>query len=99
MALEFDNGTETGTPRGRHYTIPERLFKTADGKIVPEADPEANSLFKPAGAKILMTEAIELGLVTEEEPVKDKSTGTKKAGTAENKQRKTPPKNKVKGGK
>lgn len=99
MPLEFETEAqaiersqkEGGGPR---YVIPERLYKTKDGEVVLEDDPEANSLFKRAGDDIPMAEAIELGLVTKEEPVKEKPAAKqadkpkdKKAPAAKNKSR------------
>jgi hypothetical protein len=99
MALEFETEAQAiersqQEGGGARYKIPERLFKTKDGEVVLEDDSEANSLFKRAGDTIPMAEAIELGLVTKEEPVKEKSAAKqadkpkdKKAPASKNKGR------------
>lgn len=95
----MDIETGTRSANGRRFEISERLFKTPDGRVVQEGDPEANSLFKRAGQSIPMQEAIALGLVEKEEPVKDKPAQTKQAAKPADKQKKVQPKNKAKGGK
>lgn len=100
MALDFqrEHEDQREEARGRFYIVSERLYKTKDGEIVKQGDPDANSLWKAEGAKVLMEEAIELGLVTEEEKVEKKQAAAKKGKTAANKQ-KDAAKNKAKGGK
>lgn len=104
MGLEIEmrrmdgGGSEAG---GQKFRITERIFKTKEGEIVPEGDPRAHFLFKNKGSKIPIELARDLGLVEpeKEEPVKQSSSSTKKAPKASDKKRKSPPKNKGKGGK
>lgn len=98
MAVEIEREHEAEQARGRFYVVPERLYKTKDGDIVPQGDPNANSLFKSAGAKIIMSEAIELGLVKGEDVAEKKQAAEKKAAKPKDKSRK-PSQNKAKGGK
>lgn len=98
MGLDVANGADKKANTGRRFQITEKLYKTKDGRIVPKGDPDANSLFKRAGTSIPMREAIELGLVEKEEPVKDQKAETKQAAKPKNKQAPTA-KNKSKGGK
>lgn len=104
MGLEIETrrmdagGSEAG---GQKYRVTERLFKTKEGDVVPEGDPRAHVLFKNRGSKIPIGLARELELVEakKEEPVKQSTSETKKAPKASDKKRKSPPKNKGKGGK
>ena len=45
------------------FKAKERLFKTVDGRIVPEGHPDAATLVAIPEREIPMAEAIELGLV------------------------------------
>jgi hypothetical protein len=79
--------TGEASPSGRHFTVNQRLYKTADGRIVAADDPDANSLFKRAGQSIPMREAIECGLVSSEEAdsVQEKPAKTKQAAKPKDK--------------
>lgn len=42
--------------------ITERLYRTEDGRVVPEGDPDARWLYAVPGQRVPLEEAVELGI-------------------------------------
>lgn len=73
---------------GRHYVVEERLYKTTDGRVVKDGDPDAAFVFLTPGKHIPRKEAEALGLVTKPEPKQAaKPAANKQASKARDKSR------------
>lgn len=51
-----------GRPTQGIFTLPEKIWETADGRGVPDGHPDAKSLVGPAGKRIPAEKAVSLGL-------------------------------------
>lgn len=78
MALAITTRKDREMPKT--HTVKERLYKTADGKVVSQGDPAARELYAVPGAEIPHDEAVEAGLVK-------KKSSEKKRTPAKNKGR------------
>lgn len=98
MGVEFEtikDREQRAVEAGERFAVTQDLCKTKDGRVVPAGDPEAHTVFKGEGQTIPMDQAVELGLVEKEEPVREPAQN-KQAAKAPNKQRKAPVKTKTK---
>jgi hypothetical protein len=56
------------------YRVPNRLYRTVDGRLVGHNDPEAAFLAFPAGMELSDEEAQRFGLIPPEEKPEEKKT-------------------------
>lgn len=89
MGLEI--GKKEEEPVGETYKLTEKLYKTEDGEVVRAGTGRAASVYKPAGARIPIEEAREIGLIEapkpKAEPKKAEKSADKKRTPAKNKSR------------
>jgi hypothetical protein len=63
MAFDLDTLKSQEAKLAAKFTLPRKLYKTADGSRVVEADdPDAAFVYGPAGRQVPLIEAIEYGL-------------------------------------
>ncbi|MDR7534656.1 MAG: hypothetical protein QN162_15150 [Armatimonadota bacterium] len=56
---------------GSYWVSPARLYLTADGRVVPEGDPDAAYLLVPEGGVLSLEDAERYGLLEQDEKLRE----------------------------
>ena len=72
------------------YEVTERLVLTADGRVVPEGDPDGRWLYAIPGQQVPLAEAERYGLVKQAEATEPEPEETKAVEPAEDKMAEVP---------